>query len=125
MWGVELALGDRVARVGDQANSGYRPSANFSPRTMLAFAPALYDKATAATPAGVPAIGTRIEIEWSHPRRFEGGTVAEHITELDGKNRTIVLCRVVYDDGTCGEEDLRRVNARPMHDNASTGAGSE
>lgn len=52
-----------------------------------------YDPATAATIEGAPKVGTRIEIEWSDPDRWEKGRVTEHVVELDHRGRAAIRCR--------------------------------
>ena len=67
------------------------------------------DKRTAATAAGAPAVGRRIEVRWAG--RWEAGTVAEHLVQLE-RDVAVVRVRVVYDDGEEQLEDLRAVDAR-------------
>ena len=56
----------------------------------------LLDKATAATVAGAPAVGRRIEVRWTD--EWEAGTVVEHVVQLE-RDAAVVRVRVEYDDG--------------------------
>ena len=56
-------------------------------------------------------IGTLLEVEWSHPTRWEAGRVVEVINMLErGKAQT--LYKIAYDDGHTTVEDLRRLSVR-------------
>ena len=64
----------------------------------------LLDKATAATVAGAPAVGRRIEVRWTDA--WEAGTVVEHVVQLE-HDAAVVRVRVEYDDREEQLEDLR------------------
>ena len=56
-------------------------------------------------------VGTLLEVEWSHPTRWEGGRVVETIDMLErGKAR--VLYKIAYDDGHTTVEDLSCLRVR-------------
>lgn len=85
-----------------------------------------YDKSTAATVAGAPPVGTRLEVEWETRgvARWEAGRVTEHVLELGVRNKPFIKCRIEYDDSTTQLEDLSYVHARPLPRESVVHAGA-
>ena len=71
-----------------------------------------------ATEAGSLPVGTRLEVLWTHPTRWELGTVVRLDRRLE-RGSTAVRYEVAYDDGTSSLEDLREVKARLANEEES------
>ena len=82
------------------------------------------DQTTVATQAGAIPVGTRIDVLWTHPTRWETGTIARLDTRFEGRGEKIVIYYdVAYDDGHRTVEDLRYVQAR-LHSTLPPSDGS-
>jgi hypothetical protein len=71
------------------------------------------DPKTVATQAGALPVGTRIDVLWTNPLRWETGTVARLDPHLEGRGERIsIYYYIAYDDGQSTVEDLRYVQAQ-------------
>ena len=73
--------------------------------------PMQVDRATVATIDGALPVGTRIDVQWTHPTRWEPGVITDHDMYLE-RGQAVVYYKMRYDDGHVTVEDLRYVIAQ-------------